>query len=207
MQDKFANANDPRAVRSREALHRAMITLLETTPLDQITIRDLAAVSGVGYTTYFRHYPTKEALFEAVASNLIGELFSMSIPIFQSNDTQSASVAFFTYIRENSKLWTTLLTGGAAGTIREQFLKAAKAVARSMDSKDGWMPAEMGIILIVTGTIEMLAWWLQQKKPMPIERIAEIHVRVVVSPSIAATSTPSPKAVKPAAVAGGRKKR
>jgi AcrR family transcriptional regulator len=36
-------------------------------PLEQISIRDIAADSHVGYTTFFRHYPTKEALLEDLA--------------------------------------------------------------------------------------------------------------------------------------------
>lgn len=190
MQEKLANANDPRAVRSREALHRAMLTLLEKTPLDQITIRDIAAVSGVGYTTYFRHYPTKEALFEAIAEDVVREIFNLSMPILASEDLQAASRALFAYVREHSKVWTTLLTGGASAAIREQFLKSARQVAKNMSADDGWMPPEMGVILIVTGTIEMMSWWLQQRRPLPIDRMAEIHIQVVVAPAIAASSGP-----------------
>ena len=205
MEDKFANANDPRAVRSREALHRAMLTLLETTPLDQITIRDISAVSGVGYTTYFRHYPTKEALFEAIAEDVVLEIFNLTMPVLASQDLQTASAALFTYVKKHSKLWTTLLTGGAAGAIREQFLKSAKAVAKNMAKDDGWMPPEMGVILIVSGTIEMMSWWLQQRRPLPIDRMAAIHMQVVISPSIAASSATPPKPSKP--TAGNKGKR
>jgi hypothetical protein len=41
---------DPRILRSRQALHRAFLELLEKKSLDQITIRDIADQSGVGYT-------------------------------------------------------------------------------------------------------------------------------------------------------------
>ena len=50
------------------------------------------------------------------------------------------------------------------------------------------MPADVGTNLIVSGTIELLVWWLRQSEPLPIERIAEMHDRVVVSPVIEATS-------------------
>jgi AcrR family transcriptional regulator len=48
-------------MRTRDALQRALLRLLEVKPLDQITIRDICAVSKVGYTTFFRHHPTKGA--------------------------------------------------------------------------------------------------------------------------------------------------
>lgn len=190
MQDRFSNANDPRAVRSREALHRAMLTLLESRQIDQITIRDIAAESGVGYTTYFRHYPTKEALFEAVVAELIGDLFKHSLPMVDAQDIHSASMTLFAKVRENSRLWITLLTGSTGVTIREQFLSRSRVVAGTRSRPDAWMPPEVGVILIVGGLIELLAWWLQQPDPLPIERLTEIFVRVVVAPAIAASDAP-----------------
>lgn len=192
MEDKIANANDPRAIRSREALHQALLTLLETKSLEQITIRDIAAESGVGYTTYFRHYPTKEALFEAVASQQIRNIFELSIPLVATKDMHTASMALFSYVREHAALWTPLLTGGAAGTMRDQFLRHAKAIAKAYKDPKRWMPPEMGVLLIVSGTIEILTWWLQSSKPLPLERIVDIHVRVVVSPVVAAGEGPPP---------------
>lgn len=190
MQDRFANANDPRAVRSREALHRALLTLLESKQIDQITIRDIAAESGVGYTTYFRHYPTKEALFEAVVAEQIDGMFKVSLPMVDAQDVQSAAMALFAYVRRNSRLWITLLTGNAAGTVREQLLRRARAVAAPRSRADAWMPPEVGVILIVGGLIELLGWWLQQRHPIPIERVTEIFVRVVMTPAIAAGDAP-----------------
>ena len=59
---------DPRVLRSRAGLSQALLELLESTPLEQITIRDIAATAGVGFTTYYRHYPSKEALLQDLAA-------------------------------------------------------------------------------------------------------------------------------------------
>ena len=99
---------------------------------------------------------------------------------------RAGSIALFSYVNEHNSLWSTLLTGGAAGTIREEFLRQAREVAVSRAPSGDWLPAEMGVLFIVSGTIELLAWWLRQSDPLSIERIAEIHDRIVVSPVIAA---------------------
>jgi hypothetical protein len=41
---------------------------------------------------------------------------------------------------------------------------------------------EIAGILVVSATIELLTWWLRQKHPQPIERVAEIHERIIISP-------------------------
>lgn len=179
-------SRDPRAVRSRQALHAALLSLLETKTLDQITVRDIAARAGVGYATFFRHHPTKEALLDDVAAQQIRCLFNLALPVMDAHDLRAASIALFRYVDEHRALWSTLLTGGAAGTIREEFLRQARGAAASRAPSSDWMPSEVGILLIVSGTLELLAWWLRQTEPLPIERMAQIYDRIVVSPVLAA---------------------
>jgi hypothetical protein len=43
--------------------------------------------------------------------------------------------------------------------------------------------------MAISGTIELLASWLGQKKPLTIEQVAEIHDRLIVTPMISADET------------------
>jgi AcrR family transcriptional regulator len=174
--------NDPRTVRSRQALHAAMLTLLDEKPFADITIRALAAEAGIGYTTFFRHHPSKESLLEAVAAEQIGVIIDLAVPILGTQDLRAASEAIFTYVDEHRMMWSTLITGGAAGKIREEFLRRARAAAIPLRKATKKVPMDCGIVLIVSGTIELIDWWLRHKKPLPIRRIAEIHDLAVVSP-------------------------
>jgi AcrR family transcriptional regulator len=181
---------DPRAIRSRKALHRALLSLLNKKPIEQITIRDITAKAGVGYATFFRHHPTKESLLEELAAEQISALINLSVPVFDSSDLRSACLALFTYVSEHRTVWKTLLTGGADGVIRKEFLRLAKLVGTPRAPDDAWLPADFGVILIVSGTLELLTWWLNQAQPLPVEKIAEIHERIVVSPTIEAGNPP-----------------
>ena len=101
----------------------------------------------------------------------------------------SGAMALFTYVDAHRPLWSTLLTGGAAGTIRDEFLRLASGVAASQGRPNSWLPADVGVILLVGGTLDLIAWWLRQSRPLPIERIVEIHECVVVTPVIEASTT------------------
>jgi AcrR family transcriptional regulator len=48
--------SDVRVRRNKAALREALLELLQNQPLEQISIRDIAAAAGVGYTTCYRHY-------------------------------------------------------------------------------------------------------------------------------------------------------
>lgn len=186
LQEEATTLDDPRAVRSREALRSAMLVLLELKPFAQITVKDIVAEAGVGYTTFFRHYRDREALLNDVAAEEISRLFNLSIPVMDAEDLHSASLALFNYVKEHRALWSTLLTGGAASTIREEFLRQAREVAALRGPTGGWMQPEVGVVLIVSGTLELLTWWLRQEEPPPLENMARILDKVLVSPVIAA---------------------
>ena len=46
----------------KECLADALIQLLETKPIEKITVPEIAALSGVGRTTYFRNFGSKEEM-------------------------------------------------------------------------------------------------------------------------------------------------
>ena len=60
-------------MRTRRTLLDALLRLIEARPFDQITIREIAGEAGIGYATFFRHYPSKDALLQDLASGEIAE--------------------------------------------------------------------------------------------------------------------------------------
>jgi AcrR family transcriptional regulator len=185
----IASNKDPRAVRSQEALASALLALLESTPFEQLSIRDIVAEAGVGYTTFFRHHATKEELLDAVAAEQIRCLFQLAVPALDQYDMHAGSTALFTYVHAHRRMWQALLVGGAAGTVRAEFLRLAREVALQRGDPHAWLPAEIGTQLIVGGTLDLLAWWLRQASPLPIKRLVEIHERVVLKPVIDANAS------------------
>jgi AcrR family transcriptional regulator len=178
----FTTAKDARVVRTRESLRRALLELLQTSSFESITIREIAATAGIGYTTFFRHHPTKESLLDEIAAEEMRRLLEFVQSGFDTEDTRAASLALFDYVDRHRTLWSTLLTGGAASTLRDEFIRVSKQVAEDTGRSADWLPAEVGIVLVASGTIELLAWWLGQRRPAPVEQVATIYERVVLSP-------------------------
>jgi len=178
----YATATDARIVQSREALREALLALLEKKPLEDITIREIAATAGIGYTTFFRHHTSKEDLLDDIAAAEIRRLFDLTLPALGATDTHAGALALCRYVDEHRALWSRLLTGGAAGRLREEFIRMTREFAASHGSDHDWLPPEVGVIFGASATIELLTWWLQQDKPISVKRFATIHERLVVRP-------------------------
>jgi AcrR family transcriptional regulator len=189
----YKTAKDARAVRTRQALRSALLRLLESKPLAEITILDICDQAKVGYTTYFRHHPTKESLLDDVAAEEIAHLVGLTLPLAEAADTLTAGVALFTYVDAHRELWSTLLTGGAEGAMRHEFLRISRDIAATRGSEDHWPPADLVTILVVSSTIELLSWWLRQKKPLSIQQMADIHERIIIHPAIHMERIPAPR--------------
>lgn len=183
--------SDARQVRSRNALTGALLELLEEKPFDQLTIREISARAGTGYATFFRHYPTKEALLSDVASGEIADLLSRTLPILYDSNSFESTRALCGHVAEHRNLWAALLTGGAASIVREEFIRQARQLPRDMVEKKSWLPADLGVVYGTGGTIDLLAWWLAQDDVYSPEEIAAILNRLIIAPLISNERSPA----------------
>ncbi len=178
----FATTRDARVLQTRKALKQALLKLLDEKPLEEITIREIVAAAGVNYTTFFRHHTSKEELLDDIAAGEIQTLFDLTLPALDTSDTRAGALALCNYVAENKALWSRLLTGGAAGRLREEFTRLTREFAAAHGSNQDWLPPEVGVIFGASGTIELLTWWLQQEQQIPAEQFARIHERLIVKP-------------------------
>jgi AcrR family transcriptional regulator len=180
-----SSARDARMVKTDQALRGALLALLERKPLEHITIRQIAAEASIHYATFFRHHPTKEALLDHVAADEIDRLVELSLHFEDTVDTHAGFVALCAYVSDHRALWTALLTGGAAGAMREEFLRVSRELAKARAPKDGWLPVELATTCTVTLIVETISWWLKQPpEAFSIERVAQILHRLVCSPPL-----------------------
>ena len=178
----FATTTDARVLQTREALRQALLELLDEKPLDEITIREIAATAGIGYTTFFRHHTSKQELLDDIAADEIQKLFDLTLTAFNPTDNRAGALALCHYVADNRALWSRLLAGGAAAKLREEFLRKTQEMAAELGSLHDWLPPEMGSIFGASSTLDLLTWWLQQEDPIPVEQLATIHERLVVRP-------------------------
>ena len=182
--DREAALTDARQVRSRQALTGAMLALLVEKPFEQITIREITARAGTGYATFFRHFPSKEALLGDVASAEIAGLLALTVPILSAANSEESTRALCRHVDENRNLWTALLTGGASAIVREEFIRQARELPKGFDNPVSWLPLDLSVVHGAGGTIDLLAWWLSQEHAYSPDEIAAILNRLVIAPLV-----------------------
>jgi AcrR family transcriptional regulator len=195
-QSTLSSRTDARVERTRAALRRALLELLEARAVEDITIRDICAQARAGYATFFRHYADKALLLNDLAASEIAALLEHTIPILYASDSRAACVTLCGYVDERRRLWSALLTGGAAGTLRQEFIRQGRRVAAAYPQPESWLPNDLAVTFGVSGVIELLTYWLERPREFTLEQIAGVIDRLVIAPIV-------PPLMASAAASGG----
>lgn len=175
---------DPRKQKTRDALHAAMMEILAEKPFEEIQILDLTGRAKVGYATFFRHYASTADLLEEIAGDQIRELLEMTIPVFDRSDSAAGARRVCRYVLDRQTLWRPLLTGGAAGRVRGEFVRQAREWSRHGDGRPTSVPVDLGTVCAAGSTIDALAWWLDQGQAHSVEEMGDFIDRLIIAPFV-----------------------
>ncbi|MCB9760748.1 MAG: TetR/AcrR family transcriptional regulator [Alphaproteobacteria bacterium] len=174
---------DARIVKTRRALARAVMALSEEKDFDDLTITEITARAGVGYATFFRHYPDKEALLTEVAEPLLDELLAKMLPGLLQADRLAAATSVFQLAAEHRALCVALLTGHAAPAVRQRLI--VRATARVWPGEGpacGDAPRSLLVAHAVSATLGLLTSWLVMDEPLPPAAMGQLLDTLVLAP-------------------------
>ncbi len=181
-QARPSRAPDARARKSLAALRAAMLALLETHRFEDITARQICAKAGIGYATFFRHFPDKEHLLSDVASGEITDLIGHAAGLMFQADTRGSTRALCAFVAGHRALWTTLLTGGAAPLVRAELLAQARALAQSAAPSPAGIPKDLAVVFACSAVLEILTWWLGEAGDRALHDVARYLERLAIAP-------------------------
>lgn len=185
MNNGISEFAETRKEKSRAALRAAMLAMLGEKPFEQIQILELTSRAGIGYATFFRHYSSTDDLLDEVAGDQIRELLGMTIPAFRRSESAATLRTLCRYVSDHRALWHTLLTGGAAHSVRAEFVRQAREWSRKSDSAlPPSVPVDLGTVCAAGATLDALGWWLDQGQAYSAEDMSGFIDRLIISPFV-----------------------
>ncbi|MCW1430767.1 TetR/AcrR family transcriptional regulator [Novosphingobium sp. JCM 18896] len=172
---------DRRIRKTRNAIRAALKTLLQRGSIEQITIKDIAREADIGYTTFFRHFGTKEAAIADFADTAAAELLDATLPLLSTSDGLTSTLALCHHVAANRHVWEALLTGGAADYVRSSLAAHTTERATLWPPMQDWLPADKGTILATGMVVETLTWWLAHAPELSPEQVAQIMNHTFIS--------------------------
>lgn len=182
--------NDRRVKRTQHLLARALIALTLEQGYESVTIRDITERADIGYATFFRHYPAKDALLQDVIEVVLAELLALLDEPAQ--DAEAQGLLIFRYVQEHSELCRVLLSSRSSSALQAQIRAAGvrSTLALHQPRADSVVPAEVAANHLVAASMALIQWWLEHELPYPPERMAAIYRDLIVLPTRALAFEP-----------------
>jgi AcrR family transcriptional regulator len=168
---------DRRVQRTRQTLQNALSELILEKGYEKVTVQDVIDRANVGRSTFYAHFEDKEQLllsgFEPLRAKfedfLSGQSFdhetpwALSLTMFQQVQKQKGGYITLTHIQK-------FLYGYLLGHLRSAFPKGNKNI-----------PPELLAHYVASSFIALMTWWIDNKYPIPAEKMNE-YFRQLVEP-------------------------
>lgn len=174
---------DRRIQRTHSLLSQALLTLAERDGYDAVTIRDITDYADISYSTFFRHYPDKDALLLRVLQTAIEELRA---GIGDHDQPEVSGTMLFRRVAENAALYRALLGGlnSSAMVQRVQSMIVNEILRALKPGAAPGIPPEIAANHVAAATLALVKWWLDASMPYPPERMGAIYASLIIQPAL-----------------------
>ena len=162
---------DARARRSRQALLDAFFVLVLTHPYEEVTVQTIAARAGVGRSTFYAHFPDKNALLAAS----LARPFSALADTVRTPDNTPALTAVLEHFWANRARARGVFTG----TMRRHAVAVLTRLIEQRLRRDGTgrlpalpLPARLVAIQLAEVLFAPLAAWLAGESTCSTAKLA-----------------------------------
>lgn len=169
---------DRRIAKTREAILKAFVELLEEKKIEHITINEIADRANVNRGTIYLHYADKYDLLDQCIDSYLKQLYDTCMPA--KDTTLFASdgplLETFEYLERHAHIYETLLTRKGTHAFRGQMMAfIIRGVEEQVQTYGLPQGANREIMVqfvaaAITGLVE---WWIVNSRPYPPEEMVK----------------------------------
>lgn len=186
MDNRTSKPLDRRQIRTRDAIHTALMALMSEKPLEAITVSELALRAGVNRKTFYNHYTSIQDVRRELDQQYIDMVFSFTegepldaLPHDPSPFMRSLIQAMVKQPVRAKLLFESGEHMYLAARLKEQFLPYMERMAIS----HGARPEYVSYLLeyVVNGIMSLLNLWVHDPDRMSVEDFVRLTSALVRS--------------------------
>lgn len=175
---------DRRQKKTREAIFRALRSLLERKQYSAITVQEIIDEADIGRSTFYAHFETKDDLLRQLCSDIFHHVFTDLLP--QEEDTLDhrnleLKLGHILYhLQENSANVTSIIAADTDGLFMEYFKQyLVELFNRYTALFPANVPEDFLIHHLVGSFTETVKWWITEGTSRTPEETAGFYMRVL----------------------------
>lgn len=162
---------DPRVIKTRTNLRRALVYLMQTEKIDNISVQKITETAHITRGTFYLHYKNKDDFVSKAMDEIINEFFDAvmidSVNVVSGKTLHVMSLhKAFDYIEKNSDIFLILLDRAQNNNFYRQLydrltsemLTFVQSAGDSLDDLD--VPVKIQIAFTASAMLGLIAQWL-----------------------------------------------
>lgn len=176
---------DRRIERTRAAITKAMLELMQEQDYDDITVTQIAQRAGVDRKTFYLHYPSKDALVRAMERQHAEQLMGLTREIIESGETpgvERVSTLLSALVGQDADLHRRIASTPSYSFLMNDEKDILKqAISDMLASRSTLEPAmrELFAEFCAAGMIAAYVSWVKSGEQIPRERFIEVLMRTM----------------------------
>lgn len=176
---------DARAARTQRALGASLVELMLAQEFDTITVQDVLDHAGVGRSTFYSHFRSKEDLLLSDAERFLTMLDGHFQRVAEGTARVAPIAELFSHVDDYRRFVSALERSGQQEIVLDLFVRhlsrtivrRLRALARDPDTLP--LPLDVTARLCAAMALEMMRWYLDHRATAtPKELDARFHTMV-----------------------------
>ena len=188
---------DRRVRRTRESLHRALISLALEKNYDSITVQEVLDRADVGRSTFYTHFQSMDELLSLGTQELRVTLNAALEQQRKSAKPHENVIAFsramFDHAHGYRNVYFALLNTGAWPIVRQQLQavledlirRECKAEIAKLKTANSDVPVDLFVHYLTSACFAVLIWWMDRRSRLSPSQIDDVF-RSLVLPTVRA---------------------
>ena len=180
---------DRRQRKTREAIFQAFGNLLERKRFENITVQEIIDEADIGRSTFYAHFETKDALLQAMCTDIFHHVFTEELPEELDADKLDSSKSLelklghvLYHLREN-RLNLKGLLASESGELFMRYLKEhlQDLFERYIDDIQIAVPRDFLLHYLVGSFAQTVSWWVSRDMQPAPETVAGYYLAVILA--------------------------
>jgi AcrR family transcriptional regulator len=186
---------DRRVRRTRQALHKALISLALEKKYDSITVQEVLDRADVGRSTFYTHFQNMDEVLISGPEELRGMLSSAIEQQRKSAKRHESVIAFSRAMFEhahgyrnvyfallNTRAWP-IVRQSLQATLEELIRREARVEIAKLKTAKSDVPVDLFIHYLTSAFFAVLMWWMDRRSRLTPAQIDEVF-RSLVLPTV-----------------------
>ncbi len=173
---------------TRQSIQQTFIKMLQTRDFDSITVREIAEEAGIGFKTFYRHYPDKAALTQAIMAGFVEDISKVISP----PSTLEVAVAnlriILNYVQDNARAVRAIGQMPNREDLAKPIIQFALAEGVKIQSEgDNSFDSNTSHNKLIShhfvhSQLGLFFWWVMNDLDPPVDNMVELMSQLIIKP-------------------------